>query len=232
MPLPKIDFPTYSVLLPLSKQTVEYRPFLVKEEKLLLMARETTDSKAKYKAIKQVITNCVLTKLDVDNLPTADLELLFLKLRAISVNNKSIIKIKDDEDQKDYEIVVDLEQATINTNNLPEAKIQLTPEIGVVMKYPTVKTTEQFVDMESTPEYLIKYVIAHIDYVYDSNDVYYMKDSTPEEAMEFIDSLSESQFLQLREFLTNIPVLECTVEYKPKSGKKKSVTIKGINSFF
>jgi hypothetical protein len=241
--LPKIDVPMYDLVLPLTKRKVRFRPFLVKEEKILLMAMEAEDDSATLTAIKQIINNCCLTEdLDVDNLPVADLEFFFLNLRARSVNEivdlqyKCNNKIKTEEgEEKDCGNVVDLEVNVLEIE--PETpknhtnKIELSSEMGLVMKYPTFKIIES--SEGSDVEKLMHILLNCVDYVYDKDNIYYGKDVPKKELQEFIENLTREQFAKIQNFFDTMPKISKKVHFGcSKCGYKEDIVIEGIQNFF
>lgn len=243
MALPKIDVPIYTVDLPLSKKKVRYRPFLVKEEKILLMAAESKDEKTVVDSIKQIINNCCLDEIDVEKMPVLDVEFFFLHLRSRSVSEvvdlqyKCNNKVKDEKgEEKDCGNVVKLSvnvleiQPEINPKHTN--KIQLTDKLGIVMKYPNFKMLENIQD-GSDVEKIIRIVSNCIDYIYDEENIYYKKDITDQELNEFIDGMNKEQFTKIQEFFETIPKIKKDVEFKcSKCGYDEKITIEGLQNFF
>lgn len=240
--LPKIDVPLYELKLPLSKKKIKFRPFLVKEEKILLMAMESSDDKEVMLAIKQIINNCCASKIDIEKLPILDLEFLFLNLRARSVGEMIEMEYKCNNDiEKGGEshkcnniVKVDFNALEVEPFFPKEHtnKIQLTENLGVVMKYPEFKLVESALD--STDEEIVtKTIISCIDYVYDKDEIFHMKDVDEKEALDFIDSLNREQFNKMQTFLETIPRLQKQVTFEcKKCGYKEDLVLEGIQSFF
>ena len=149
MALPKISAPLFTVELPSSKRKVDYRPFTVKEEKLLLMAAESDDAAQVNKAIKQILTNCFIEELDIDEMPIVDVEYIFLKLRATSVENLVTLKVQDDDDKKYYDIEYDLNEAVVVFDPNHTNKIPLNDEVTLIMKYPSFKMIDKMSNVEN-----------------------------------------------------------------------------------
>ena len=240
--LPKIDVPMYDLSLPLTKKKVRFRPFLVKEEKILLMAMEAEDDNSILLAIKQIVSNCCLDDdMDVNNLPITDLEYLFLNLRARSVGEMVDLqyncnnKIKDDKDEeKDCGNLVKL---SINLLEIkPEAfkldsKIQLSKNMGVSMKYPTLQMIEGIEGTEV--EKLMLILSKCVEYVYDAENLYYSKDIQPEELKDFIENLTGEQFAKIQQFFDNIPKISKKVNFGcSKCGYQEDIVIEGLQNFF
>jgi rubrerythrin len=243
MALPKIDVPVYTIDLPLSKKNVRYRPFLVKEEKLLLMAMESNEEKTVIDTIKQIINNCCLDEIDVDNLPVLDLEFFFLNLRARSIGEVVNLQykcnniVKDEEgNEKDCGNVVKFDvnileikpEENINHTN----KIELSEKMGLMMNYPNFKMigdNESLTDVEQ----IIKIISDCIEYIYDEDSIYYKKDITQEDLNEFIEGLTREQFSKVQDFFDTIPKIKKDVEFKcNKCGYTENITIEGIQNFF
>lgn len=244
--LPKIDTPLYEIELPLLKKKVQFRPFLVKEEKILLMAMESEDENSVVLGIKQIMQNCIMTDIDIEDLPILDFEYLFLNLRARSVGEIIDLQYKCNNDIKGSE-----EDKTHKCGNLinlnfnalevkPEiekvdSKIQLTPKLGVVLKYPTFKAIEAVASEKniSPADFVSETIISSIDYIYDEETLFYAKDATKEELLEFIDSLTKEQFGMIQKFFEDIPKLTKKLDFKcNKCGYEENIEIQGIQSFF
>ena len=241
--LPKIDVPLYEITLPLLQKKVKIRPFLVKEEKILLMAMESEDEESVLLAIKQIINNCLIEDFDVDSLPILDLEYLFLQLRARSVGEIIDLQYKCNNDVKDAEgndkkcnSVIKMNfnaleiEPEVNENH--RKKIQLTPKLGVVMKYPDFKLIDNLKKVTES-ESLIKIVVGCIEYIYDDESIYYAKDSTEEELTDFIDSLTRDQFNDIQNFFDTIPKIKKVLDFKcSKCSYEDKIILEGIQSFF
>lgn len=243
MALPKLDVPIFKIDLPLSKQNVRYRPFLVKEEKILLMAMESNDEKTVIDSIKQIVNNCCLDEIQIDELPVLDLEYFFLHLRARSVGEiadlqyKCNNKVKDEKDEeKTCNHIVKLQVNILDIN--PEIdpnhtnKIQLTDKLGIVMKYPNFKLIEN-ISKDNEVESIIKIITNCIDFVYDEDNIYYRKDISDEELLEFIEGMTRDQFEKIQQFFDTIPKIKKEVDFKcGKCGYKEKIVIEGIQNFF
>lgn len=243
MALPKLDTPIYETKLISDGKIVRFRPFLVKEQKLFLMANESEDPKDGINAIKQVLHNCILNEdVDIDSLPTFDLEYLFLQLRARSVGEISNLRYSCnntvlDENGKDKicggVVKIDLNLLDIKPELNPEHsnKIELTDKMGIVMKYPNFNILKKL-DINNQAD-LLNVVAGCIDYVYDSDNVYYAKDSTKEELNEFVESLSQTDFLKIQKFFQTMPKLSKDVNFKCSKCKyEEKITLEGLMSFF
>ena len=248
MALPKIDVPIYTLELLSSGKEISYRPFLVKEEKILLMAMEGGDEKEITTAIKQIITNCVLTDfVDVDKLPLFDIEYLLLNLRSKSTGD--IIKTSytrkncPEKDCKPVEIEIDINSVQIDKDNNHNKKIQITNEVGIIMKYPNINLINEYNKNKSDKSLneggfdLIK---SCVDKVYDSERVYTRNDFEPSEdeynsddLQELLESLNKEQFSKIEEFFETMPTMYKDVEFNcEKCGYKEDMRLEGLTSFF
>jgi hypothetical protein len=243
--LPKIDTPLYEITLPLSKQKIKFRPFLVKEEKILLMAMESEEEEAVILAIKQIVNNCCIDDINVDDLPILDLEYMFFQLRARSVGETIDLQYKCNNDineggeERKCNHLVKLSFNALEVEpelNVKESnKIELTPKLGLVLKYPTFGSVDELIENQkiSATELIIKTIVTSIDYIYDDENIYYAKDNTNEELLDFVDSLSREQFSQIQNFFENIPKLKKKLDFKcGKCGYSDTIEVEGIQSFF
>lgn len=241
--LPKIDVPIYQITLPLSKTKISFRPFLVKEEKILMMAIESDEENAMLLAIKQVVNNCVVDTLDVDSLPMTDLEFIFLNLRARSVNEIVELQYKCN-NNVGAEGALSHKCGTLvkfNINLLdikPEipkdhtTKIQLSDDIGCMMKYPNFKMYEDLDASKSEMDKIIEITLKSIDYIYDKDSIYYTKDISHDELVEYIEGLTQDQFKKIQGFLKTIPKIKVNINFKcPKCQYEENIDVEGIQNF-
>jgi len=234
MPLPILQHPTFELTIPSTEQRVKYRPFLVKEEKILLIAQSSEDAADIIRAIKQIINNCIIEgDINVDELPSFDVEYFFLKLRSHSVNNVAKIEITDPDSQKEIPLSVNLDEVQVVFDKKHSNKIDLNDDLFITMRYPTyddlLKTGVETSD-KNIGESLTELINTCVDKVYDGDDVHSLDDYTPQEATEFIDSLSGQNFQDIQNFFDTAPRLEHTVNYKV-GNKKKKYTLRGIQDF-
>ena len=245
MALPKIDVPTYETTLISSGKKVKYRPFLVKEQKLFLMASQSTDEKETVDVVKQVLNNCILSDIVVDDLPTFDLEHLFMQLRARSVGEVVNLKyncnntVKDDkgEDKVCGGLVkFDLNILDIKPTINPEhnSKIEINDKLGIVMKYPTLGMVKNFDNLQSESiDTIMDVIVSCIDFIYDAEQMYYAKDSTKEELMEFVDNLQQDDLEKIQKFFTTMPKISKPLDFKcGKCGYEEKIVVEGIQNFF
>ena len=236
MALPKLGYPTYELELPSTGKTIKYRPFLVKEEKVLLLALESKDEKQVIGAVKDLIKNCVITRIKVESLPSFDLEYLFLKIRGASIGENITLTVTC---QDDNETTV---EANININDVeifkPEGhdkKIMFDDKTGLVMKYPSMKefVDREFLQKEMKTEEVYGFIADSIDQIFDDEEVYDSSTTTKKEFRTFVDSLTTKQFEKIQKFYETSPKLSHTFKVvNPKTGKESSYTIEGLQSFF
>ena len=241
--LPKIDVPLYDLILPLSKKKIQIRPFLVKEEKILLMATESEDESTILTAIKQIVNNCCLTEdVDIELLPISDLEFIFFNLRARSISEvvelryKCNNKIHVGEEEKVCGNMVEFDVNILDIKpEIPENhtnKIEISPTMGVVMKYPNFKILDK-ISSTTESEMLIETTLACIDYIYDEEEIHYAKDVSKEELTDFLESMNRGQFLKLQEFFETIPKITKEIDFHcDKCGYDEKMVLEGIQSFF
>ena len=241
MALPKLETPKYRLVVPSTKQDVEFRPFLVKEEKILMIASESEDVNQYLRALRDIIIACTFNKLKVDTLTTTDLEYIFLQLRCKSIGETVKLAGKCPADcpnsgpngekcNHTTEITVDLSEVVVKEpETKPDDMIQLSDTVSVKLKPITVKDMglmRDSTDFTTTIRYMI-------DTVYDANEIYDLADNSYDEVTEFVESFPHSALEKIQQFLTNQPKMEHTVEYKcSKCGLENSVTIDGFQNFF
>ena len=233
MALPKINSPTFELKLPSSGQTIKFRPFLVKEEKILLVAQQSGELKDILNAVVQIANNCIYDDIDVEKLPLFDIEYIFINLRSKSVSNISEVMINDPDDGKQYKVEIDLDKVVIER---PEKeisnKIDLGDGIGVVMRYPSITYMNSIGTAINDADTAINTIMACIEKVYDTDNVYEASEYSKEELNDFILSLSSKQFQNIQEFFNNQPKVTQKVKYKRKDGEEKELVLEGLNDFF
>jgi DNA-directed RNA polymerase subunit M/transcription elongation factor TFIIS len=241
--LPKLDVPIYNIKLISTGQDIRIRPFLVKEQKLFLMASETEDSKETINTIRQVLKNCILDEVDVDNLPTFDLEYLFMNLRARSVEEVVNLKykcnnnIKNDKDEEtvcngSVEFDVNLLEVIPTTHAEHTNKFQLTEKIGICLKYPTFEMIQKYEGMDEN-DIMVNILVDCIEYLFDSEQIYYTKDSTRKELEEFVESMQQKDLEKIKVFFDTMPEIKKDVHFKcPKCGYEEDMVIRGLQNFF
>jgi hypothetical protein len=233
MALPKIASPTYDLTVPSSKDTLKYRPFLVKEEKLLLLANESGEDTEIMGAVKQIITNCVFEKLDVDDLALFDLEYIFLRIRAKSVGEVVNLKLLCPDDEETYvDVSVNLDEVAVQFNEEHESNIQLDDSISLIMRYPQFSFAQESSEGSET-EYIFKMIKSCIGTIVDGETIYERADFTDKDLDTFIESLTSEHFQRLQKFFETMPRLQHEVKFKnPNTKKQQKVTLEGMNAFF
>lgn len=232
MSLPKIDLPIMELELPSTREKIKYRPFTVKEEKILLVGQASDDPTQEILAARQVVNNCLLDK-DVSDLAMFDLEYVLLILRARSVNNLIEFKIKDNETQEDVELNLDIDNISLTRYDDHTNEIDINDTYKLFLKYPTI---DQFLKLTQLDEddpladYLV--LCTCIDYIASDDEVYYFKDYTQEEIDTFMDDLSGQAIKGIQKFFETSPRLRHEMKYTNKEGKEKTFVIEGLRSFF
>ena len=233
MTLPVINTPTYELEIPSTKEKLTYRPFLVKEEKILLMAMEEEKDTQLNKALKQVVHNCTFEKVDVGKLPLFDLEYIFLRIRAKSVGEVAKIQVLCEDDGETYvPVEIDLESIEVEFQEDHSNKIELTDEIGIEMGYPTFEFLNFKAD-ETEVNQLFDIIGSSIVRVYEGETVYEKADFSKKDLKVFLESLTSEQFLKVQKFFETMPRLRHKIEViNPKTKKKNEVTLEGLQAFF
>ncbi len=232
MTLPKIVTPTYELEIPSSKEKITYRPFLVKEEKILLLAQEAGEESDILNAIKQIIKNCTFEEVEVENLALFDLEYIFLNIRSKSVGEKVELKLLCDDDGETYaDVTIDLDEVTVDFPKEHTNNIQLTDTISLVMRYPQMSALNLMTDSDT--ETIFHMIKTSIRQIIDGETIYEQVDFTEEDLDVFIESLTSEHFKNIQEFFQTMPKLKHVVKYKnPKTKKQNKRTLEGLNSFF
>lgn len=233
MGLPVISHPTFSLVLPSTGQTITFRPFLVKEEKILLVAQASEDRTDIVRAIKQVISNCVVEpKIDVNDFTTFDLEYFFIKLRAKSVQNIVTLSYKDNEDGHVYDVEVDLDQVEVVKTEGVDDKIEISATSGITLKYPTMRLMDEVESIDSAVDFNFAIMLACIDLYYVGDTVYKIKDYSRAEATEFLDNLDVATYQKIQAFVDAMPRLEHVISYTNTTGREVQITLKTLTDFF
>jgi hypothetical protein len=234
MPLPKIMYPQFELTVPSTGKKLKFRQFLVKEEKILLVAKTSNEDKDILRAIKQVVQNTSLEdSFDIDKITVFDLEYLFLKLRALSVGNIVKLSFRDYEDDKLYDFDVDLEKVEVTLPKDVNNKINIVDKNGIVMRYPpaSIYSDEEF--LNTPPEDAnIELIIRCIEKVYDAETVYEPKNFSKEELIDFINLIDIKSFEKINQFLSNAPKLMHVINYKNSLGNDRKIELSSLNDFF
>ena len=231
--LPKISYPLFDVTIPSSGKKIKMRPFLVKEEKILLTAQSTGEQRETILAIKQVVNNCIVdADVNVDKLATFDLEYLFVKLRARSVNNLIDVTYDDPEDEKQYKIQIDLDKVEIRNDERHSSKVKINDDLGIMLRYPKTDMLQGLETAETEVDLYFEVIKYCIDSVYDAENVYSASDTSQEDMDEFITSLDVSTFKQIQLFLETMPKLYYEASYTNSLGTERKVILQNLNDFF
>ena len=237
MPLPKIATPTYELELPSTGATVKYRPFLVKEEKVLVIALESEDNKQITNAIKAVLKSCILSKgIKVENLPTFDIEYLFLNIRGKSVGEDLEVNIIcPDDEETQVPVTINLDEIEVQRDDKHTNKIKVDDSIMMEMKYPSL---EQFIKNnfdfnENVMDQSFELIATCIDKVYTEDEVWTAADCTKKEMRDFLEQMNSQQFKEIETFFETMPKLSHTINVtNPKTKVKSDVVLEGLSSFF
>ena len=238
MPLPKISTAEYELTLPSNGKTIKYRPFLVREEKILILALESEDQKQITTAVKQVLKECVLTKgVKVDQLPSFDIEYLFLNIRGKSVGESIELMVTCGDDGKtEVPVTVLIDDIEVSTNDEHNTDIELSDGYSVKMKYPSLS---QFIetnfnqDSEDAVEKSFEMIATSIDMVYNDKDMFAASECTKKELKEWVESLTSAQFQKIEKFFETMPKLTHTLEVvNPNTKKKNTIVLEGLTDFF
>ena len=240
MPLPTIETPTHELKLPSSNKKIRYRPFLVKEEKVLIIALESKNQNEITNAVTQVLKNCVLTKgIDIDNLPTFDIEYLFLNIRAKSIGEDIKVTVTCPDDRKTkVPVTIYVDEIKVIKPKNHKKDIVLDDKLTLRMKYPSLS---QFIsnnfdtddEAEAMVDKTFKVVADCMDTIFDGEDAWEAKDYTPDERIEFVQQLNSKQYKLIEKFFATMPKLSHTIEVvNPNTKEKGSVVLEGLADFF
>ena len=241
MALPMMNAPTYNLVIPSSGVSVKYRPFLIKEEKALLIAQQSEDPVVMVDTLKNVIKSCVIDKIDMDKLATFDLEYMFTQVRAKSVGETVDLYFpcdvdhgEEDNEKARVKITLDLTQIQVFKPEGHANKIELFGDVGVKMKYPTLDIIKKLEQLDTEDlEKLFEVVANSIEYIYQGDEIFYAKEQKHEELMQFLNNLTSEQFLKVQKFFETMPRIKQDVTYDcPVCGKHHEKTLEGLQSFF
>jgi len=238
MPLPKISTPTYELELPSTGKTIKFRPFLVKEEKLLVLALESDDSKEITNAIKAVLKDCIQTRgVKVDTLPTFDIEYLFLNIRGKSVGEDIEVSVLCPDDGETYaEVQISIDDIKVTKDKNHSNQVKIDDNLMMEMKYPSldqfVKSNFEFSN-DNQVDQSFELIASCIDKIYSADEAWTTDDFTKKEVMEFLEQMNSAQFKEIESFFSTMPKLSHEVQVvNPKTKKKSKVTLEGLASFF
>ena len=236
MALPKLTTPTYELEVPSTDEKISYRPFLVKEEKILLIAMESGKNEDIVNAIKQIVSECTFNKLKIATMPIFDVEYIFLNIRAKSIGEISKVKLLCPDDGKTYaDVEVKLDDVQVQVEDDHTNKIELTKDMGLIMTYPTIDSFSEVGAQNITGSNMLDVIGSCILQIYENGGekVYETKDQTKKEISEFIEQMNTEQFKSVQRFFDTMPKLKHEVRFKnPKTKKMNTVTLSGLNDFF
>ena len=236
MALPKLNTPTYELEVPSTDEKIKYRPFLVKEEKILLMAMESGKNEDIVNAVKQIVSECTFNKLKLGTMPMFDVEYIFLNIRAKSIGEISKLKLLCPDDNKTYvNVEVNLEDVQVQVGDDHTNKIELTDNMGMIMTYPTIDSFAESGIQQINANNMIDIIGSCVLQIYEDNGekVYEAKDQTKKEMTEFIEQMNTTQFKKVQKFFDTMPRLKHEIKVKnPKTKKMNDITLSGLNDFF
>ena len=236
MALPKLTTPTYELELPSTDEKIKYRPFLVKEEKILMMAMESKATADITQAVEDIVSECTFKKVDITDMPMFDVEYIFLQIRSKSVGEVSKLKLLCPDDKKTYaEVELNLTEVKVQVGDDHTNKIELGDGKGMIMKYPTLESFKETGIKDINPSNMLEVIGTCILQIFEEKGekVYDPKDQTKKELTEFIEQLNTKQFREVQKFFDTMPKLkhEITIE-NPKTKKESKITLTGLNDFF
>ena len=236
MALPKLTTPTYELEIPSTDEKIKYRPFLVKEEKILMMAMESNKESDIVQAVKDIVNECTFNKVDMNVMPMFDVEYIFLNIRAKSVGEVSKLRLLCPDDKKTYaDVELDLNDVKVQVGEDHTNKIDLGNGMGMIMQYPTINSFRDSGIKNITAENMLDVIGTCILQIYEDEGkkVYDPKDQTKKEVTDFIEQLNTKQFKDVQKFFDTMPKLKHDIMIKnPKTKKENKVTLTGLNDFF
>ena len=236
MALPQVVLPTYELEIPSNGKTIKYRPFVVKEEKLLLLALETNDEKQIEDAVRTLLKGCIQSRIKIEDLAIFDLEYIFLQIRAVSVGEVVEMKVTcRDDDKTQVKYNLNLTEVKVNKPEGHSNKIMLTDDLGVIMKYPTWTefVVGSIMGQSPSADGIVDIIAGCIDQIFDGEDVYDSSTTSKKEFVEFIEGLTNKQFEDVQKFFEDAPVLKHEIKIKnPNTGVENTVVIQGLSNFF
>jgi phage FluMu protein Com len=233
MALPKLVSSKHTLVVPSTKESIEYRPYLVKEEKILMMAFESKDQSQMITALRDTIAGCTEGKIKVDNLTMFDLEYIFLKLRSKSVGENTKLKVKCIKCETANEVNIDLSSVNVVGEIKPTAKIELTDTVGVMLKYPTVKGLYRQLNSLNEANSALAAIASAIESIYDADNVYPAENESEKSILEFIESLTSDQFKKIVSFFDDMPKLKHDIDFTCTHCKEENkIAVEGLQNFF
>lgn len=228
--LPKIQSPLFDVVIPSTDKTIKFRPFLGKEEKILLMAQQGREQREILNAMVQIVNNCAQGALNIEKLTLVDLEYIFLKLRGFSIENNIDVGFIDSEDDKTYKFTINIDDIKVVKHDDNEPKIEIDETNGIIMKQPDVKTAYMLLGLTEDQDYMT--LVYSIDKIYDADKVYLGKDYPKEDLLNFLESLDLKTHAKLKKFFNTLPTLYYKIEYKNSLGSDRTIELRTLEDFF
>jgi hypothetical protein len=240
MALPKLDVPTYEIELPVSKKKIKYRPFLVKEQKNLLMAIESNESTTIQQNVKDILNNCTITEgINIDKLPIIDVEFYFVNLRAKSVGETVESRYKCNNTVDDHECGnimekdINLLELKVQMDSTVNLEIQLTNKVSIKMKYPEFGMVQDSLKFDDITDITFNMIAKSIEYIYDGEQFYYGHEAQPGEMLEFVEGMNQEQFAKVEDFFSKLPKLKETIDLTcSKCGFQHKIDVEGLENFF
>ena len=236
MALPKLTTPTYELEIPSTDEKIKYRPFLVKEEKILMMALESKSEKDITQAVKDIVSECTFNKVNIDNMPMFDVEYIFLQVRSKSVGEVSKLKLLCPDDKKTYaDVEVDLNEVKVQVGEDHTNKIDLGNGMGIIMQYPSIDSFKDSGIRDINASNMLEVISTCILQIYEEEGkkVYNSKDQTTKELTDFIEQLNTKQYKDVQKFFDTMPKLKHEITVKnPKTKVESKITLSGLNDFF
>ena len=233
MALPKLKQPTYELKIPSTGKMEAFRPFVVREEKILLMAKSSQDPTDIFRSIKQVVNNCAIDdNFDVDKLTIFDMEYLFLRIRGFSVNNIVDVSYRDNEDEKIYNFKIDLNKIEVQFPSGVNKTIKIGKDVGMTMKYPSASIFDDKEYFKTGEDSFYELIIRCVDKIFDGDDVYDPRDYTKEEIEEFLEQVNVNTFQDIVKFMESTPKLYHKIEYKNANGNDRVIELTTLTDFF
>jgi len=233
MPLPKVKHQVYDFVIPSTGKKESFRPYLVKEEKILLMAKASDDPADSLRAVKQIVNNCsIRDSFDIDTLAIFDIEYLFLQLRAVSVSNVVQLSYRDNEDNKVYDFTVDLKEIKVQFPESVEKVVKVTDSMGIMMKWPSAALFDDDEYLKTGDQAFYELILRCIDKIYDGDDVFNPSEYTSKELEEFLDNCGITVFDKIQAFMISAPRLQHKLTYTNQNGNERVIELNGLTDFF
>lgn len=237
MALPMNSTPVYTLTVPSTNKKLKFRPFLIKEEKTLLIAQQSEDATVMVESLKEVIQACIKDDVDVNGLATFDLEYIFTQIRSKSVGEIIELMMLCDtctDEKAVAKVMIDLTKIQVEKNPEHKSKIHLYQDVGIVMKYPTIDILKKMESINTNDlDEVFNIIVDCIDYIYNEEEVFNAKEQTKQELLDFLNNLSSDQFAEVQKFFETMPKLKHEINYEcPVCNKKHNKVLEGLNSFF